>query len=133
MKSITLVIFLIASPVIARVSYSQDNRAKVYFIRSTGLRGSPVRYKVFVDKLLTCKLVNDSFYVQYLSPGEHIFNAQFSANNLRPSSKPIAINVEAGKTYYVELMQSDFLICQEVTENSAKVVLVNCVEQNIGL
>ena len=115
------------------MSYAQENRAKVYFIRSTGLRGSPLRYKVFVDKLLTCKLVNDCFYVHYLSPGEHIFNAQFSAKNLRTSSKPIAIEVEAGKTYYVELMQSDFLICQEVTENSARAVLANCVEQNNGL
>lgn len=123
---------LTACTAMARVGYAQDNDAKVYFIRSTGYRGSPLKYQIFVDQVRTCGLVNDSFHVHYLSSGRHTFNAQFTARKLRTSSKPITIDVEAGKTYYVELMQSDFLICQEVTENSAKAVLASCAEQANG-
>jgi len=123
---------LAACAVTARVSYAQDNDAKVYFILSTGFRGSPLKYQIFVDQVRTCGLVNDSFHVHHLRAGRHTFNAQFTARKLRTSSKPITIDVEAGKTYYVELMQNDFLMCQEVTENSAKAVLASCAEQANG-
>lgn len=112
---------------------SAQESAKVYFIRSTGFQGSAVAFTAFIDQQLVCKLNNKKYSVHDVTPGEHVFTVQFAGKSAKEKAEPIKINVEAGKTYYVQMVfQTGYfknnLYCQEVTESSAKTVLANCVE-----
>jgi hypothetical protein len=112
---------------------SQDKFGKVYFFRSTGFQGSAVAFTVFIDKQLVCKLNNKKFSIHNVKVGEHSFAVQFGGKTAKEKAEIIKINIEEGKTYYIQLVfQTGLLInnlyCQEVTENSAKTVLSNCVE-----
>jgi hypothetical protein len=114
---------------------SQDKTGKVYFIRSTGFQGSAVAFTAFIDKQLACKLNNKKFSIHQVSPGEHTFTVQFAGKKAKEKAEPITINIEEGKTYYVQMvfqpgLLKNNLYCQEVTENSAKTVLANCVEDS---
>ena len=114
-------------------SASAQESAKVYFIRSTGFQGSAVAFTAFIDQQLVCKLNNKKYSVHDVRPGEHVFTVQFAGKSAKERAEPIKINVEAGKTYYVQMVfQTGYLknnlYCQEVTESSAKTVLVNCAE-----
>ncbi len=128
-KLITFILFFFVSFSAAKAQES----AKVYFIRSTGFQGSAVAFTAFIDQQLVCKLNNKKYSIHELTPGEHVFTVQFAGKTAKEKAEPIKINVEAGKTYYVQMVfQTGYLknnlYCQEVTESSAKTVLTNCVE-----
>jgi hypothetical protein len=157
MKPIKLFALLLIGITIPNLSYSQDTTvqdttAKVYFIRSTGYRYSGDAFSAFIDKQFVCELNNDKFSIYQLEPGEHSFDVQdtgrqptesksfitpFSLSiygkKAKEKEKPLTINVEAGKTYYIQTI-SHFgtfhwlLFCQEMTENSAKTILIKCGE-----
>jgi hypothetical protein len=85
-------------------------------------------FTAFIDKQLVCKLNNNKYSIHQVDPGKHIFTVQFDGNEAKAKAEPITINVEAGKTYYVQmLLQASLVVsnlyCQEVTEMSAKTVL----------
>jgi len=133
MKRIKLIILLIIGIAFFNLSYSQDKSAKVYFIRSTGFQGSAAAFTAFIDHQLVCKLNNKKFSIHLTEPGEHSFAVQFAGKQAKAKAEQITINVEAGKTYYIQMVfqtgvLKNNLYCQEVTENSAKTVLVNCIE-----
>jgi hypothetical protein len=118
---------------ISFTSVKAQETAKVYFIRSTGFQGSAVAFTAFIDQQLVCKLNNKKYSIHELTTGEHVFTVQFAGKTAKEKAEPIKINVEAGKTYYIQMVfQTGYLknnlYCQEVTESSAKTVLVNCVE-----
>lgn len=107
---------------------SSDPNATVYFIRSTGFNGSLVPFTAFIDKQLVCKLNNKKYSTHQVAPGEHIFTVQFAGKQAKDKAEPIVIKVEAGKTYYVQMVfqagvLKNNLYCQEVTEMSAKAVM----------
>lgn len=107
---------------------NSDSKATIYFMRSTGHRGALVAYMAFIDKQLTCKLNNNKYSTHQVEPGEHIFTVQFLGKQANEKAEPISINVEAGKTYYIQMVfQTGLLLnnlyCQEVTEMSAKGVM----------
>lgn len=107
---------------------SGDLKANIYFIRSTGFNGSLAAFTAFIDKQLVCKLNNKKYSIHQVDPGEHIFTVQFAGKQSKDKAEPISINVEAGKTYYVQMVfQTGLLVnnlyCQEVTELSAKSVM----------
>lgn len=112
---------------------AQDPVAKVYFIRSTGFNGSAVPFTTFIDDQLVCKLNNKRFSIHEVKPGQHSFSVQFAGKTSKEKAERITINVEAGKTYYVQLVFQagafkNNLYCQEVTQNSAEMVLNACKE-----
>jgi len=128
-KPIALSLFCLVNILTA----TAQDKGKVYFIRSTGFQGSAVAFTAFVDKELVCKLNNKKYSIHDVSPGEHIFTVQFAGKNAKAKAEPIKINIEAGKTYYIQMvfqtgLLKNNLYCQEVTENSAKTVLVDCVQ-----
>lgn len=108
-----------------------QEKGKVYFIRSTGFQGSATAFTAFIDKELVCKLNNKKYSIHEVEPGEHAFTVQFAGKSAKDKAEPITINVEAGKTYYIQMVfqtgaLKNNLYCQEVTENSAKTVLEKC-------
>jgi hypothetical protein len=114
-------------------SIIQEGNGKVYFIRSTGFAGSMSAFTAFIDETLVCKLNNKKYSIHEVTPGEHTFTVQFAGKNPKDKAEPILINVEAGKTYYIQMVFQtgafkNNLYSQEVTENSAKTILVDCEE-----
>ena len=138
MKSILLAtaILLLNTTGFAQAQTATDTSAKtgtVYFIRATGYAGSATAFTAFVDGNLACKLNNKKFSVHQVPAGEHVFTVQFAGKKAKEKAEPITINVEEGKTYYIQMVfQTGFFVnnlyCQEVTENSAKTVLKQCQE-----
>ncbi len=129
-RIITLLIFFLT---ISLTCFSQDKKAKVYFIRSTGYNTILSYYTAFIDKQFVCNLNEKKFSIHDVSVGEHSFSVQFAGKKSKKKAEPIIINIQEGKTYYIQMVfQSglfiDNLYCQEVTENSAKTVLSKCVE-----
>lgn len=108
-----------------------QEKAKIYFIRTTGFQGSAVAFTAFIDDQLACRLNNKRYSIHEVEPGEHKFTVQFAGNKSKEKAEPITINTEAGKTYYIQMVFQggafkNNLYCQEVTENSAKTVLPSC-------
>lgn len=133
MKTFKVFILMLLGLVSAIAASAQNKYAQVYFIRSTGFQGSATAFTAFIDEQLVCKLNNKKYSVHQIEVGEHSFSVQFAGKQSKAKAEQIQINVEAGKTYYIQMifqsgMVKNNLYCQEVTENSAKTILVNCVE-----
>ncbi len=126
MKRFLILLFCLASMAV------QAQTGKIYFIRSTGYNWGGA-YKAFIDQKMVCNVQNKRYSVHEVQPGEHKVAVQFAGKQYKGNDEPITINVEAGKTYYVEmaikrkLMSSD-LYCQEVTEGTAKTLMKECKE-----
>jgi hypothetical protein len=127
------IISLMALMMVSSLFVQAQEKAKIYFIRSTGFQGSAVAFTAFIDKQLVCKLNNKRYSVHEVEPGEHVFTVQFAGKEAKSKAEPISINVEAGKKYYIQMVfqtgaLKNNLYCQEVTENSAKTILEKCEE-----
>lgn len=112
---------------------STKQNGKVYFMRSTGFSGSAQGYTVFIDDIVVCKLNNKRYAIHEVARGTHRFSVQFAGKSSKEKAERIEINIEAGKTYYIQLVSQSGLLknnlyCQEVTENSARTVLSNLKE-----
>ena len=102
--------------------------AKVYFLRTTGFAGSASGFTAFIDDQLVCKLNNKRYSLHEVAPGKHKFTVQFAGKKSKKRAEPIYIEMEAGKTYYVQMLfQTGFiknnLYCQEVTKSSADAIM----------
>ena len=107
--------------------------AKIVFIRSTGFNGSATAFAAFIDEQLVCRLNNKRFSTHTVAAGAHQFSVQFAGKASKEKAEKIKINTEGGKTYYIQLVFQPGLVinniyCQEVTENSAQVVLAKVKE-----
>lgn len=96
----------------------------VYFLRGKGFAGSATAFSAVIDDTLVCKLNNRRYSVHEVSPGKHEFKAQFAGKKGKKKAEIAVIDVEAGKTYYIQMvMQASFLVndltAQEITRNSA--------------
>ena len=96
----------------------------VYFIRGKGFAGSATAFSAIIDDTLVCKLNNRRYSVHQVSPGRHEFKAQFGGKKGKKKAEIAVIDVEAGKTYYIQMvMQASFFVndltAQEITRNSA--------------
>ena len=117
------------------LSDSTNQSGKVYFMRSTGYMGSAQGFTVFIDDSMVCKLNNKRFSIHNIPPGKHTFSVQFAGKISKEKSEKIEINIEMGRTYYIQLLfQSGFfannIYCQEVTESSAKTIIGKLAEDN---
>jgi hypothetical protein len=106
---------------------------KDHFNRSAGFQGSGAGFTAFIEGELAYKLNNKRYSIHEVQPGEHRFTVQFAGKQAKEKAEPITINVEAGKTYYIQMIfQSGFFVnnlyCQEVTEASAKTILSSLKE-----
>ena len=96
----------------------------VYFLRGKGHAGSATAFSALIDDVRVCKLNNRRYSVHEVSPGEHEFKAQFGGKKGKKKAEVALIEIEAGKTYYIQMiMQASFWVndvsAQEITRNSA--------------
>ena len=96
----------------------------VYFLRGKGHAGSATAFSALIDGNRVCKLNNRRYSRHEVDPGSHEFSAQFGGKKGKKKAELIEIEIEAGKTYYVQMvMQASFWVndvrAQEITRNSA--------------
>lgn len=116
------------------LAFSQDDKGKVYLIRSTGYTGSAVNYSLFIDGNLVCKLKNKSFSVHDLSAGDHTVSVVSGGLTNGKKSPPLKITVSKGKVNYINVFstQSGYankITCQEITLNSAEPLLAKAKQK----
>ncbi|MFV0376945.1 MAG: DUF2846 domain-containing protein [Mangrovibacterium sp.] len=133
MKQFFCLVTFMLSLLLTSTVWGQEGFGNVYFIRSTGFQGSAVAFTAFIDNSLVCKLNNKRYSIHEVAAGTHTFSVQFGGKQSKVRAEPITIPIEAGKTYYVQMIfqtgvLKNNLYCQEVTENSAKTVLSECQE-----
>lgn len=96
----------------------------VYFMRGKGYGGWATAFSALIDEVRVCKLNNRRYSAHHVPPGEHQFSAQFGGKKGKEKAEILTIEIEAGKTYYMQMfVQSNFwysdLALQEVTRNTA--------------
>ena len=124
---ITIIFLLIPPSLKAQDLPENDPEAEyglVYFLRGKGHAGSATAFSALIDDAIVCKLNNRRYSVHQVSPGKHEFKAQFGGKKGKKKAEIALIEIEAGKTYYVQMiMQASFWVndvsAQEVTRNSA--------------
>lgn len=125
MKTFALFFCFVLGSSISNFGLSQPSTGKVYFFQSDGSMagsGNPV----FIDKNFVCKLKNKQFSIHEVQPGEHSFTWQASGTELKKKAEEqsITINIEAGKSYYIEMKivvvkyMTTSIYCQEVPEST---------------
>lgn len=140
MIKIKLLSFLIVSILFVLPIYAQDhyeevseNEAIVYFLRSSGFTGSATAFNAFIDSKLACKLNNKRYSVHNISEGTHRFAVQAAGKKMKKKTSSIELQIVNGKEYYFQIiLKTGFwgskLVCQEITENSAKQMMKNLKE-----
>lgn len=130
-KILTLAFALVA---LASAAIAQE-KAKIYFIRSTGYVGSASKFKCFINKKIVCGLNNKRYSIHEVEPGSYEIVAQLVSKEFKKGEEPILLNVESKKTYYVQLVLATkkfktHLLCQEINEASAKFFLEGMKQDN---
>lgn len=120
--SIFLVLFISGS------LSAQGQNGKVYFIRSEGLQAPAAAFNMFVDQKFVGKLSNKKFSMHDIKPGKHTFSIQFSGKKSSEKAEKMEQQIEAGKTYYIQVnFQHGFfknkLHFKEIKEEDAKNML----------
>jgi hypothetical protein len=106
---------------------------RIIFMRSTGYQGSLGAFTAFIDDQLVCRLNNKRYSMHLVAPGDHTVSAQFAGKKSKEKAERVSMRTEGGKTYYVQFiintgMFVNNLYCQEVTENSARLILPSLKE-----
>ena len=120
--SILLVLF------VSNSLYAQSQNGKVYFIRSEGLQAPAAAFNIFVDHKFVGRLSNKKFSIHNVTPGKHTFSIQFAGKNSSDKAEKMEEDIEAGKTYYIQVnFQHGFLKnklhFKEIKEEDAKIRL----------
>lgn len=88
-------------------------------------------YSAFINDTLVCKLNNNRYSIHDVKPGKHEISVQYYGKESKDKAEPISINVEAGKTYYIQITQqakglTQRIFPQEITESSTARLLEKC-------
>ncbi len=96
----------------------------VYFLRGKGHIGSATAFSAFIDEDRVCNLSNRRFSAHAVEPGEHEFRVQFDGGKTKKKAEVLKIDIEAGKTYYIQMtIQTGVFVNDltpvEITRNTA--------------
>ena len=100
-----------------------EPKAEIYVLRNTGIAGSAVRFRSFLNGELLGKINNKRYEKYEVAAGSHEFSVQFSGK--KKKQKGFTINVEPGKKYYLMMVIQygwfvNKLYAVEVSESSAE-------------
>jgi len=121
-----LSIFLVL--LVSNSLFAQEKNGKVYFIRSEGFQAPAAAFNLFSDQKMIGRLSNKRFSIHDVKPGNHIFSTQFASKNPKEKAEKIEVQIEPGKTYYLQVkfqhgLFKNKLHFQEVKEDDAKKIL----------
>ncbi|GGH65238.1 hypothetical protein HNQ91_002121 [Filimonas zeae] len=123
MKKPLLMALLAVGMLMCNHTWAQSKTGTICFIRATGYVGSAVNFKVYIDDSLACKLKNKTYSLHSVAAGSHTVSAKGSGLSNGKKSAPFTIQVEEGKTTYVDVVWANDVSVQEITKNSADVKL----------
>lgn len=109
-------------------SIAQDQSEKAYIIRRTGVNGSAVNFKIYIDDILVCKVKNKHYTIQDIKPGEHKIHVMSGGLPYNRKPLPVKFTVSAGKSNYFVINNGNELICTEVTEASANPLIAKSIQ-----
>src|SRR5687768_14031023 len=100
----------------------------VYFLRETGTVSTLLGYEIFCDDRSICKLNNHKYTIYRVPEGKHTFSVQYFGRTAKSKSEKLVMNIEEGKTYYVEVTQNSkvydpYTYCRVMPEDVAKELL----------
>lgn len=121
MKKAPLLLSAIAILCVSFSSFAQTKTGQICFIRSTGLTGSLVNDKVFIDNKLVCKLKNKQYSMHTVAIGDHTVAVDATGVSLQKRSAPFTVHVEAEKITYIDLVLANQVSVVEITKGSADV------------
>lgn len=135
---VSLCVLLSATAATAQTAATGGNEtemSKIYFFRSTGFSHAASAFRTFIDEQVVCKLSNKRYSVHAIPPGKHTFAAQVLGSNLTKKNEKLEITTEPGKTYYITIemrtgIMRENLMCEEITENTARPLLVSMKPEN---
>lgn len=104
---------------------TEEKKGEIIFIRDTGFSGCAIAFRTFIDANLVSKINNKRFTKHSVEAGTHEFSTQFYGKKHKTKTLTSNINVEAGKTHYVLLVNitrfwTAKLYAVEITEASAQ-------------
>ncbi len=125
MNKILFVFFVL---LISNSLIAQQQSAKVYFIRSEGFQAPAAAFNMFVDQKMVGRLSNKRYSVHTVKPGKHTFSTQFAGKKSNEKAEKKEIDIEAGKTYYIQVnfqhkLFKNKLHFKELKEEDAKLKL----------
>lgn len=116
-------------------SLSAQETGTLYFMRKTGFSGTASAFSAFIDGELVCRLNNKRFSVHEVPAGEHTITVQFVGKSAKDKAEPITVTVKSGEPAFVQMVLEvraivNNLYCQEITESSARPVLLRLKEDD---
>ena len=107
------------------IQVEEEKTGEIVFIRDTGIFGSAIAFRTFVDENLASRINNKRYTKHTVEAGTHEFSTQFYGKKHKSKTLKSNITVEAGKTHYVLLVYkmgfwTSKLHAVEITEASAQ-------------
>lgn len=85
-----------------------NTNSTLYLIRNTGFNASLVKFKIFLDGKMICKLANNCYAKIPISEGKHRISYQLTGKSPKTNSNNLDVDVQVGEKVYVEmLLRSD--------------------------
>lgn len=113
---------------LSSAALAQDATGKIYVIRRTGVNGSAVNFRLFVDGELICKLKNKSYSVHELKAGEHTISVVTGGIPNNKKTQPVRFTVSGGKINYFMINNGDELNCVEIMPYAAEPMIARSLE-----
>lgn len=111
---------------------AENATSRICFIRDTGFTSYMIRYKVFLDNNLICKLANDSFSFHEVSPGTYNIAVQRFSSSLSDHTERLKVKVKPGSTVYVKIIQEVNMVVIlhyfEINASEADRILIKMIE-----
>lgn len=103
----------------------ESSNSELFIIRDTGIFGSAIKLKTFVNEELHTKVKHKSYIKSIHSPGKALFSAQLYGKKRKKKSELSSIELQKGQSHYILLYLeagwwSNRLRAVEITEESAK-------------
>ncbi|MFC1226202.1 DUF2846 domain-containing protein [Pedobacter sp. BG31] len=128
MKKIRNITFLLFAFFCSGAAFAQDSTGKIYVVRRTGMNGSAVNYRLYVDGELICKMKNKTYSVHDLKPGEHTISVQPGGIPDRRLKLPVKFTVAEGKVNYFMINSGNEITCLEVPQSTAEPMIAKSIQ-----
>jgi len=124
-RNISLLLFALCCSVAA---LAQDSTGKIYVIRRTGMNGSAVNYRIYVDDELICKMKNKAYSIHELKAGEHTISVRPGGIPDNRSIVPVKFTVAESKVSYFIINSGNELSCLEIPQSSAEPMIAKSMQ-----
>ncbi|MCX2477020.1 DUF2846 domain-containing protein [Pedobacter sp. MC2016-05] len=128
MKNFRIIASILFMLCIAGTTLAQDKTGKIYVIRRTGINGSAVNFRLYLDGELICKMKNKSYSMHDITAGEHTISVVAGGLPDNRNKIPVKFTVISGKSNYFMINSGNELSCMEITQSAAEPMIARSVQ-----